>query len=338
MIQNNLAYASRRRSKMGRPRVRPTKSARISKRSRSKRQSAALSSNRERSEQTRPARSETSSPSSDIQDSGRSGWDWQDLLFEHQERSLMNPHSPTSTLYRRQSHDSGCFLIDDICHYNLDTASSEFDFSGIVDYAYPGDLNPVDCSSLPTPESVFALTYDEHSQITSSFEQAECQGTDSQFSTLAQLPDVLSQLQGMREALKATSRLEPHKDEIRTIVSTFCEVIRNSESRWMVDPQPPLLDLITLQATISMSVELYAILVDELCAVCPGWSDHQEPGTHDLTQLQANAFAMNLHVLELKQALDMVRTTVFDEHTAQAVDTAYATVMCLLGELQACLL
>jgi len=126
------------------------------------------------------------------------------------------------------------------------------------------------------------------------------------------------------------------RDQIIAIVSTLCDITRSSKTCWISDGRLPSQDLIILATTVSVAVEVYSVLADELSSACSSWLDHERPRTHAFLKFHTNAFAMDLHLMELREALEMAEMAAYDAHTAQATDQVHMAVKELLRKWHTC--
>lgn len=321
---------------MGRPRIRHGSSGRIDKRQKTRRDSTAHRSSQSDSEYARPFTPESQSLSSDDVDQFHAVQHWDLSPFELN-GSGFNASSSTSSAtpaWTPQPNEPDQVQLNRTCQPNISALSYSFDSSSIVDQLQLADLLTIEDISSAAQGGECVRRSEAQLPTESSLDQAELLNSEGETSTNTQLPQILFKLRTTSQALKSRPSSEAEKDQIIEVVSSLCDIIRSSNTCWSISSRLPSLDLIILATTVSVAVEIYSLLADELSSAYSSWLDHERPRTHNFLRFHANAFAMNFHLAELKEALNMAGVAAYDSHTIQLTDHVHTTVKDLLRKWQ----
>lgn len=149
-----------------------------------------------------------------------------------------------------------------------------------------------------------------------------------------QLSKILYDLRTISHTLKAQSSVQIPWNHVIKTVSSLCDISKSSKSTGNINSRLPSAELVIVATMVPVVVELYSVLASELSSTCNSWTDQQRPGTQALLESHSYAFAMNMHLQELRGALDSAGVATYDAHTAQATDRVHMTIKDLLRRWQ----
>lgn len=160
----------------------------------------------------------------------------------------------------------------------------------------------------------------------STFNQNDPLKTEKGTPTQVQLPEILFQLQMISQSLRSCTGSEVEKDKAIEIISHLCDITKTLKSAWTSNDQGLSPNLTLLATTISIAVEICSVLADELSSICSSWLDEGGPSTLVFLRSHAIAFAIDVHLLEMKDTMHLTGLTAYDTRTNQIMDHVHTTV------------
>lgn len=325
---------------MGRPRVRSTSTTSGAKRRKTRRDSASYASSHSDSDHIRatmrsPEQNEVRHRGSIHRPSSTQYC--YSSPFESTESSLLLSYpSPSATpTWPSQVTDSDPIYQNS--NYGVENSTSQFvaDLASLAEQADVGDLLAMGLN----PSSTMIETIPQNSGnrifISSTSSHPGVLDLSLPSASTSSLPQILFELRTASQTLKSAPSSSSHKDQIIATVSSLCDITKSSKACWESSGQLPSPDIIILATTVSLSVDIYSVLMDEMTSASSIWACRR-PQTEMFLKFHEHAFAINFHLTELKEILNMAGLAAYDVHTIRTIDEVHTAAKELLLRWQTC--